>query len=56
MRPRARVAAEEALVEQALEAGILQTARDNAEVILTGFLRSLGYSEVVVVQGVQGGV
>lgn len=42
----ARVAAEDALVQRALDGGILQTAFDNAETVLSGFFRSLGYPEV----------
>jgi hypothetical protein len=43
----ARVAAEEALVQRALDGGILQAAFDNAEAVLGGFFRSLGYPNVV---------
>ena len=42
----ARVAAEEALVQRALEGGILETAANNAEAVLGGFFRSLGYPNV----------
>jgi hypothetical protein len=45
----ARLAAEEALVQRALDGGILQTAGRNAENVLRGFLRGLGYPEVVFV-------
>jgi hypothetical protein len=42
----ARLAAEEALVQRALDRGILEIAFDNAETVLGGFFRSLGYPEV----------
>ena len=44
----ARQVAEEVLVESALEAGILDTAETNARNVLTDFLLSLGYRDVVV--------
>lgn len=44
----ARQVAEEVLVQSALEAGILQKAEDNARTVLTDFLLSLGYQDVVV--------
>lgn len=40
--------ADEVLVENALEAGILQEAQDNARSVLTDFLLSLGYTDVSV--------
>ena len=40
--------ADEVLVENALDAGILETAEDNARSVLTDFLLSLGYTDVVV--------
>lgn len=49
-----RLAAEEALVQQALDEGILTTAFDNAATVLTSFLESLGYQDVVIVRS--GGV
>lgn len=44
----ARQVAEEVLVQSALEAGILLKAEDNARTVLTDFLLSLGYQDVVV--------
>lgn len=40
--------ADEVLVENALDAGILETAEENARSVLTDFLLSLGYSDVIV--------
>ncbi len=50
LETEARAVAEHALIEQALARGILQTASDNAEAVLGGFLRSLGYPDVTVVR------
>lgn len=44
----ARQVAEEVLVQSALESGILDKAEDNARNVLTDFLLSLGYQDVVV--------
>ena len=44
----ARQVAEEVLVQSALEAGILDRAENNARTVLTDFLLSLGYQDVVV--------
>lgn len=44
----ARQVAEEVLVESALESGILDRAETNATNVLTDFLLSLGYRDVVV--------
>jgi hypothetical protein len=44
----ARQVAEDVLVAQALESGILEQAADNAAKVITNFLLSLGYSDVVV--------
>lgn len=44
----ARQVAEEVLVQSALESGILAKAEDNARNVLTDFLLSLGYQDVVV--------
>lgn len=44
----ARQVAEQVLVESALEAGILDTAETNATNVLTDFLLSLGYQDVIV--------
>ncbi len=44
----ARQVAEEVLVQSALEAGILEKAESNARNVLTDFLLSLGYQDVVV--------
>jgi len=43
-----RRVADEVLVENALDAGILETAEENARSVLTDFLLSLGYTDVVV--------
>lgn len=47
----ARRAAEEVLVQAALEAGLLQRAADEARVVITTFLESLGYTDVTVTVG-----
>lgn len=44
----ARQVAQEVLVQSALEAGILEKAEANARSVLTDFLLSLGYRDVVV--------
>lgn len=44
----ARQVAEQVLVQSALEAGILDTAETNARTVLTDFLLSLGYRDVIV--------
>lgn len=44
----ARQVAEEVLVETALESGILDQAETNARNVLTDFLLSLGYQDVIV--------
>lgn len=44
----ARQVAEQVLVESALEAGILEKAETNARNVLTDFLLSLGYEDVIV--------
>jgi hypothetical protein len=44
----ARRVAEEVLVGKALETGILEQAADNAAKVITNFLLSLGYTDVVV--------
>lgn len=43
-----RRVADEVLVENALDAGILDQAQDNARSVLTDFLLSVGYADVVV--------
>jgi Protein of unknown function (DUF4230) len=43
-----RAEAERILEAQAIEAGILERAQENAEEVLTGFFRSMGYTDVVV--------
>ena len=43
----ARAAAEDVLVQAALDHGILQIAEDNAETALREFLRGLGYERVI---------
>jgi hypothetical protein len=45
----ARLAAEEILVVQAEEQGILQMAEDRAVLVLTDLLRGLGYTDIEVV-------
>lgn len=44
----ARQIAEEVLVQSALEEGILEKAEDNARTVLTDFLLSLGYQDVII--------
>ena len=44
----ARQVAEEVLVQSALESGILDRAETNAQNVLTDFLLSLGYQDVIV--------
>jgi hypothetical protein len=44
----ARQVAEQVLVESALESGILDNAETNARTVLTDFLLSLGYRDVIV--------
>ncbi len=44
----ARLAAEEVLLQQALDEGILQLAADRAIVIITELVKSLGYTDVEV--------
>jgi len=46
-----RVEAERILVAQAVEAGILDRAQANAEDVLSGFFRSMGYTDVVITTG-----
>jgi len=46
MEQRARLEAEKSILNAALEAGILDRARDNAERTLIAFIRSLGYLQV----------
>jgi hypothetical protein len=46
MEQRARMHAEKSIRNAALEAGILERARDNAERTLIAFIRSLGYVQV----------
>ena len=46
----ARQAAEQAIIDAALEDGILEQARINAEVFLEKFFQALGYAQVVFVQ------
>ncbi len=43
-----RAEAERILQAQALEAGILERAQQNAEEVLGGFFRSMGYTDVVI--------
>mgnify|MGYP000927955815 FL=1 len=46
----ARQSAEQEIEKAAIEDGILETARQNAESFLSSFLRSLGYPEVIFVE------
>jgi hypothetical protein len=46
LESEARQVAEEILVKAALEHGILERARENAEATITGFLVGVGYSDV----------
>ncbi len=47
----ARLAAEEVLVTQALDAGLLDRAEERAVSVIEGLVRSLGYTDVTVVVG-----
>ena len=47
----ARLAAEEVLLKQALEAGLLDKAEDRAVIVLENLITSLGYTDVTVVVG-----
>lgn len=47
----ARLAAEELLVRQALESGLLDRAEDRAVIVLENLITSLGYTDVTVVVG-----
>ena len=47
----ARRAAEEVLVQAALEAGLLERAANEAQVVISTFLESLGYTDVTVTVG-----
>ncbi len=47
----ARQEAEKAILEAALEDGILETAQKNAELYVGGLIRALGFEEVVFVRG-----
>lgn len=44
----ARLAAEEILVEEAIEAGLLNEAERSARLVLTDFLRALGYETIEI--------
>ena len=55
LETEARQVAEEILVGAALEHGILEKARDNAETTIERFLMGLGYTEVVFVTGATSG-
>jgi hypothetical protein len=48
LESEARRVADEVLAESALESGILEEAEENAREILTNFLLSLGYRDVIV--------
>lgn len=48
LESEARRVADEVLAESALESGILEQAEENAREILTNFLLSLGYRDVIV--------
>lgn len=48
LETEARRAAETILLDQALEAGILENAEENAVNVLTGFLTGLGYTDVEI--------
>lgn len=55
LETEARQVAEEILVNAALEHGILEKARANAETIIERFLMGLGYEEVTFVTGATSG-
>ena len=48
LETEARRAAETILLDQALEAGILEEAETNAVKVLTNFLTGLGYNDVEI--------
>jgi hypothetical protein len=50
----ARQEAEAAILEAAIEEGILRMAQDNAEHYLVGLMKALGFNEVVFVKGTPG--
>lgn len=49
LETEARRAAEEILVQQVLDQGLLEQAGDEAELVLRGFLESLGYTDIEIV-------
>lgn len=51
LETQVRQQAEQVILEAALEAGILETAEENAETVLTGLFRSLGFQAVIFVDG-----
>lgn len=51
LESQARQAAQDAILQAALEDGILQLAQTNAEVFITKLLYTLGFKEVLLVQG-----
>jgi hypothetical protein len=55
LETEARQVAEEILVNAALEHGILEKARANAETTIERFLEGLGYTEIVFVTGATSG-
>jgi hypothetical protein len=48
LESEARRVADDVLMESALDAGILEQAEENARQVITNFLVSLGYRDVVV--------
>ncbi len=51
LESQARQAAQEAILQAAIEDGILQLAQTNAEVFITKLLYTLGFKEVLLMQG-----
>jgi hypothetical protein len=51
LESEARRQAESILTEQALAAGILETAQENAELAISEFLHGLGYNHVMIERG-----
>lgn len=49
LESEARRAAEEILVQQVIDQGLLDQAADEAELVLRGFLESLGYTDIEII-------
>ena len=51
METQARQAAEQAILDAAIQEGILDKADENAKVVIDGLLKSLGFQAVIFVEG-----